>query len=471
MSLSRPPWADALDRPGRIETFLAFVCLLLFAEALLGRVLGEDPLNDTGNGAPILRFVWLPAYAFAIAGLALAWRRIGDAFFAAPLLFVFVLWAALSTNWSIAPDATSRRAIALFATVGFGVYLALRYDWLTILRLLGAAWLVLGVGSLVSAIASPAFGIMSEIHPGAWRGLWWEKNTLGGHYARSAFLFACLVIADRKLRPVWIVSVVLSVFLVLMSTSKTSLLGMLLGFGAIAVWLIAQRGPGVLALMTWGATVSAGAIAFVVVFMPEAVFAVLGRDATLTGRTDIWIALFRQLEATPWLGFGYGAFWLDDSAPAFWLRQETEWPVPTAHNGWFEIALWCGWTGVAIFVADYVRALARSLRKAGGVYGLFALGWLAQMIVFSVSESVFMLQNNILTATYALIAVKIALGKERARAPLAASPPPPRFVLPTRIVSADRGAVELRAEGRKPEHLAEPLRRPVEPVRAVRRSA
>ena len=39
----------------------------------------------------------------------------------------------------------------------------------------------------------------------------------------------------------------------------------------------------------------------------------LGKDATLTGRTKIWDAIWRQIQERPWTGYGYSAVWDDKS--------------------------------------------------------------------------------------------------------------------------------------------------------------
>ena len=62
---------------------------------------------------------------------------------------------------------------------------------------------------------------------------------------------------------------------------------------------------------------------------------ILGRDATLTGRTEIWAGLLPVAARRPILGSGYGALWTPQlSSP----------PVPEieAHNGYLEVLLQLG---------------------------------------------------------------------------------------------------------------------------------
>ncbi len=43
--------------------------------------------------------------------------------------------------------------------------------------------------------------------------------------------------------------------------------------------------------------------------------------------------------------------------------------------------------------------------------GVFALGFLAQFLLFAMSESIIIAQNSILWATYAFVGAKLALGE------------------------------------------------------------
>lgn len=463
-----PPWEGRPSYPSAAEKTFTILFLLLFSEALLSRVWGVDPnAFNVGEGSPWLRYTWYPAYLFAALAGALCWRGVVIAIARAPVLLLLPVLAILSAQWSVAGDVSERRGIALMMTVLFGVYLAARYPWRDMLVLFGISWAILAVGSLISILISPAFGIMDEIHVGAWRGLWWEKNTLGGHMARAGFLFCCLALIDSKRRRVWISCLLLSVFLVLMSTSKTSLLGLLLGFGIVSAWAVMRRGPRIAGALSWTGLALAGGASFVIIFMPDLMFAVLGRDATLTGRTDIWVALGRQFDLSPWLGHGFGAFWLEDSPTAYAVREETEWPVPTAHNGLLEVTMALGLVGVGLFVVDYAVQMWRASSRLHQLAGLFAFGWLAQMLLFSLSESVFLLQNNILTVTWAAVASKLALSDVRVAARRQS-----RVVTSLRSERRFAGAEAVKPlpKGREEQHLAQPLRRPVEPVRPTRRA-
>jgi exopolysaccharide production protein ExoQ len=89
----------------------------------------------------------------------------------------------------------------------------------------------------------------------------------------------------------------------------------------------------------------------------------IGREATLTGRTDVWQQVLRfahdppggLVRHSPWLGAGYENFWIGERATrlrAFGGNQ--------AHNGYLEIYVNLGWMGL-IFLAIVILAGYRTM--------------------------------------------------------------------------------------------------------------
>jgi O-antigen ligase len=74
----------------------------------------------------------------------------------------------------------------------------------------------------------------------------------------------------------------------------------------------------------------------------------LGRDATLTGRTDIWKAVL-SFHTNPLIGTGYESFWMggriDRVATILGYKGISE-----AHNGYLQMYLDMGWIGLAFLV-------------------------------------------------------------------------------------------------------------------------
>ena len=390
-----------------VEVFFVGLFLLLFSEALLSRIFATP---ENPEGGAFLRFLWLPIYAFGAIAMAIKWRDLMSIMFRSPALIALSLLAVASMFWSVDPGTSLRRGIAILFTTIFGFYVASTLSWKEMLRVFGVVWIILAIGNLIAGGAAPSFGRMTEIHVGAWNGLWFEKNAMGGYLARASFLFGFLLLVDKGHRRWWGFGLVMSILLVLLSTSKTSLLGMMLGFGILMCYLWMQRGRIVTISTLWLMTMVAGICYLVLIVAPEAVVAIIGRDLTLTGRTDIWDVLFQLISQRPLLGYGYGAFWGEENGPAYQVWLATEWLVPTAHNGLLEILLALGWLGGGLFLLDFFMNIVRSLSTiASRPTSLFAFGSFVLLALFSISESVFLQQNNLIWVTYVALAAKLSL--------------------------------------------------------------
>lgn len=401
--------------PAMVETGVILILLFLFSEALLGPLLASEEEPD---GNPVLRLMWLPVYAIVIGLGLLQARKFIAMSWQMPFLVALLLLTAASVFWSIDQALTMRRMIAAGMTTVFGLHLASRYNWRELLTMFGLIWFLLGCLSYVISIGMPAIGLEQEgDHVGAWRGLWFQKNTLGGHAARSSFLFAFLLLTGKDLRRLWTAGLVLSIGLVLLSTSKTSLLGLLIGFLILGLGAAMKRGARLALVLAWFATTIGSLITAIVVFQPALVLQILGRDATLTGRTDIWAALAHVIAERPWLGHGYGAFWAPGSAEAEFVREQVQWAAPTAHNGWLETWLSVGLVGLMIFTLSFITTIGRAIMAAFADWnGIFALGFLAQFFLFSLSESSILQQNSIVWLSYASVAgILMRQGRQRAR--------------------------------------------------------
>jgi O-antigen ligase len=171
-----------------------------------------------------------------------------------------------------------------------------------------------------------------------------------------------------------------------------------------------RRGPATAVLVVWlGVTVAVTA-AMVMWLAPELLFKALGKDPSLTGRTDIWAGLLRQSAKRPLTGYGYGVFWTLDSVPANWIRKETGWLVPSAHNGWLDILAQLGWIGVGLCALVLGGALLVSLFRFREVQdGYWATLFLAIFLMTTFSES-FILERNGIVWALACAAVTRLLG-------------------------------------------------------------
>ena len=124
------------------------------------------------------------------------------------------------------------------------------------------------------------------------------------------------------------------------------------------------RKPAIIHLLVGGILGGAAAILFLHIG-EAAALEQMGRDQTLTGRTEIWSGLLR-FASNPVLGAGYESFWLGDRLKSIWASAPMLAGVNEAHNGYLETYLNLGWVGIALLVAFIVvgyRNVVGSLRK------------------------------------------------------------------------------------------------------------
>jgi len=111
------------------------------------------------------------------------------------------------------------------------------------------------------------------------------------------------------------------------------------------------------------------------------------RDATFTGRTDIWRLVLEVASRNPMLGVGYGGYWgLQDG-----MIYSTV-GVREAHNGYLEVYLDAGMVGLALFFAFLLAHYLKALRKLNDAHdwGLFGICFLMMTLMHNFSESNFL---------------------------------------------------------------------------------
>ena len=115
---------------------------------------------------------------------------------------------------------------------------------------------------------------------------------------------------------------------------------------------------------------------------------VLGKNATLTDRTEVWHDVL-QFPINPVLGTGFESFWLGERLQTMWAKWA--WHPNQAHNGYLETYLNLGIVGVAILIALLVATFLKAKRDLAEnpTFGGFRLGFLAAVLVYNWTEASF----------------------------------------------------------------------------------
>lgn len=328
----------------------------------------------------------------------------------ARLLPVLLLLATVSVLWSDTPDISLRRLVALLGSATFGLYLATRYPRVALLRVLLGVSVVAITLSIAVCVALPAYGI-DEL--GVWQGLFDHKNHLGQFMALAAAAWLLHAVCFRRSRPFALPLALVSGALVVLSRSATGIVLLAVLLASLAViwlWRLAPRtaaAPLVVVFLGIGAYV-----AVQVVGSSDGFLALLGKNETLTGRTQLWELVWQAIGARPWLGYGYGGFWLGFDGPSAPIWFAVGWSPPTAHNGFFDLLLDLGAVGLGVFALTFLVNLRRAvllMRREPGFDAALPLLFLVFLTVSNLTESFLLAHNTLSWVWYAAITIQLHL--------------------------------------------------------------
>ncbi|AAK24400.1 O-antigen ligase family protein [Caulobacter vibrioides] len=413
MTYAPAPLGWSAERPQAVSPSLltvavAVVMLLIFSAGWHLPLFGEKA-DEAASG--LLRVAFLPAYGLAfLLIMGRPWNMVRVTV-RQPFLIILMVVVVASISWSIQPDVSIRRGFAVGCTTLAGLALASRFRWAELARLFAITYCFLIVASYLVSLALPSIGVMTEIFPGAWRGLWMEKNGLGGLMAFGACLLGAAALLNPDRAKLFTLFAGLAIGLVLLSQSKTALASLLLGMTALGFVWIVQRGPALGAAATWAGVTGALLLAMFVLLASDMLFEILGKDATLTGRTEIWTAAMRQIEQRPWQGYGYAAVWSDKSGwgPLAWIVNDAKFVPQHAHNSWLEQWLGIGLFGLIAWGLFYLQTMSLAVvavyRERGA---MLAFPFLVVFTLVSLTESIAVVYNDFRWVLFVSLAAKLA---------------------------------------------------------------
>lgn len=412
--MTQQTWAMTRPEPvDHVTAFrlLVFACavgiVLIFSQAWVFPLLGD---NEDAAADSLVRALFFPAYGMALFLAVLAPASAFWATLRQPFLILLMLIVGASITWSVSPDQTLRRVVAIYATTLGGIVLGSRYRWADLAEVLAAAFATLAVIAFVVPIVMPSIGIMHELFPGAWRGVWPEKNILGGIMALGFAILAGTAMLNPHRARLWWSFAALCLLLVLLSTSKTSLVALVMGFGTLIFVALVRRSPAIGVATVWLAVLGIGMVASVALFASDLLFKALGKDATLTGRTEVWTAAIRQIELRPWTGYGYAAVWDDTDpwAPLAKIVKEAHWRPHHSHNSWIEQWLGLGVFGLAAWAFYFLQTMVLAVVAAFRTPGAYlALPFLVIYALTSLTESVAVTYNDFRWVIFVALSVKL----------------------------------------------------------------
>ena len=366
------------SRPSALEWVLAVFAVIIQLEGAFVSVpmmLGGDSSALWGSVNPLNT----AGIAVSIASIGIACapriRHMGHLALQNVSSVLFMLMVAMSAIWSIHPDRTIRGATGYVLTLLIAGYLSVRFARDDRMKVLSWGFALSAISSLLFVAAFPQYGIMQESNlSGAWRGIFPHKNVLGPVMAVAVFTELYILVSGNG-RPRWRFAL-LGIFLglVVLSQSATAWAMSLLYLAGACLYLLWKRTR----LAAVVAAINGVLLVLVLVLVlwsdPTSVLASIGKDVTLTGRTALWDLVISDVHQSPLLGWGYRATWqVDDPITILANRLVFNWGVTSSHNGFLEITLQLGLTGLGLLVAIIGVALWRGYWCCRA--GRLPLGW------------------------------------------------------------------------------------------------
>jgi len=324
-----------------------------------------------------------------------------------PILIYFV-FCLLSVLWSDSPGVAFKRAIkAVLDPAMILIVLTDRQPLAALSRLFSRTAFILVPFSLLYCKYYPALGRTYDPWTGRqlFTGLTTDKNMLGvityvlllGALWRFLTLLRSEEVPSHRVRSLFAQGTLLAlgIYLLITADSVTSKVSFTVGtllMLAMSSRFIRRHTVAIHTLvLLLIVTVSAP------LFLGGGGGAVqaLGRDATFSGRRDIWAGVIR-LAPNPLIGAGFESFW----SPI--VRQKLSESVVgqdlnEAHNGYIEVYLELGWVGLTLMAFMLIHGYRRSMAtfRRDPSWGGMLIAFIVSAMVYNLTEAGFRMMDPI----------------------------------------------------------------------------
>ena len=393
------------------------------------------------DGSPTDRLVFVLLLGLAILQLILRMPKLKRILRGNLPIVIFFAYCGISICWSDFPAISFKRWIKSLGDLCMVLVILTDPNWKIAFKrtIKRTAYIIIPV-SILFIKYYPDLGRMylSWVWTPVYVGVTTNKNTLGmatmllGLGILWCFLQAFLEPRSReKLHALIGYSALLLMagWVLWMAGSATSWSCFLLGGSILTATRLSKwfRKPVVIHLMVAGAIALSASALFL---NAGDLLKTMGRDPTLTGRTEIWHLVLR-MDRNPALGTGFESFWLGKRLEYIWSLYW--WHPNEAHDGYLEVYLNLGWVGITLLgiliVTCYLRVVA-ACRSAPE--GSLLLAYFVVTATYNLTEAAFRMLHPVwiffLVATIA--APESVRVVQRAKKAAALKPVPNEILVP-----------------------------------------
>lgn len=433
-----------LDRDQKPRTsaavWIPVIWISIGASRMLSQWFGGASAMDTPDqyveGSPFDRLFLSGILVLALGVLLARGRRSGELLRNNSAMALFLLYTLLSCVWSDFPLVTLKRWTKLLGNVAMvAIVLTDVYPMEAVKRLLARVSFLLIPTSILLTKYYPQLGRGYDRWVGTamYTGVTDNKNSLGCLCLVCGLGTLWMLLDDyrakpRRFAPLFVHGTILVMVLYLfyLANSATSLACFLLGSGVMVFLSRSERGSAATLHLMVGSALTFVLLAYLSLSAQTQVLGALGRDATLTGRTELWETL-HKMNTSPWFGTGFESFFLGDRAEYLWRKYW--WHPNEAHNGYFEVYLTLGRVGAALLaivvVAGY-RNVVRSYRISASS-GTLRMAILSAAVFYNLTEAGIKVMHPVWIALLLAVVAPIPVPDEGEVAVEAAHPVPRSF--------------------------------------------
>jgi len=353
-----------------------------------------DMYASAVEGSPLDRDIYL---ALMIGGAIVLWKRRlnwGNILASNLWLFAFFLYCGLSVIWSDFPFASFKKWTKDLGNIVMILIILTESNPVQAIKSVFARYIYFAIPlSALLIMYFPELGSYTDHQTNvvSYCGVTSNKNDFGNILAVSG-LFLAWEFIDRKVagdtKTDMVVRSALSamvIWLFIMANSMTALVCLTVGITILLCTRVSLVKSQFQHLGIY--TLIVGCLIFLLSSSPaisEMFFQLVGRDATFTGRTDIWEGLLKE-PVNPILGTGFQSFWI---RPGVMERYDY---INEAHNGYLETYLNGGLIGLCLLMAMIVSVwgklktgLMQGSSQAPLLFSIFIV-----TIYYNLTEAVF----------------------------------------------------------------------------------
>lgn len=343
-----------------IYQLISFIGFTLYLIAVLFGPSGPqwpqklEDVSDISMSNPVNQVVYSTIFLLAIISVIPSYKNLFYWLNHEKFIVFFLLWCGITIIWAIDPLVAFKRYFQYLTTslVFISVLLNFKDEKFILKNLI----IILSIYLFVSLAVVLAIPQATDPSFNTWRGLHPTKNNLGQTAGISVIFFAYQLFLQNSLykKIFFLFFLIIAAILLLGSFSMTNILLV----SIFTAFFLFSKSNKIFEPLGIRNKVVYIIIFFAIIFLITILtlgsgvytkfFYLIGKDPTLTGRTDIWYLVLSQSINELITGVGFQSFWVPEHLSQMTLFQY--WIPTQSHNGYVDIILETGFVGLILFL-------------------------------------------------------------------------------------------------------------------------